>query len=181
MWLVNCLLTLFVGPCLWRLRSWCRCRLVLVVSRIGFSIPVGIRSSLILFVWHLFLVASWSSIFSFPSLRPVLCCSYLVCGHFQCWLGWWLLRLWRCLACLLGYSQCRSSLHRLGFSTSISSLLSRGTDFVLTWCCPFYQGVSSFFSQSELKFARCRFHRVYSFPYLSIEASHHYRVVVWFP
>ena len=46
-------------------------RLVLVVSRIGFSIQDGIRSSLILFVWHLLLVVSWSSIVSFPPLRPV--------------------------------------------------------------------------------------------------------------
>ena len=45
--------------------SWCRCRLFRVVSRIGFSIRVGIRSSFILFVWYLFLVASWSSIFPF--------------------------------------------------------------------------------------------------------------------
>ena len=42
-----------------------RCRLVLVVSRIGFSIRDGIRSSLILFVWHLLLVTSWSSMFPF--------------------------------------------------------------------------------------------------------------------
>ena len=32
---------------------WCRCRLVLVVSRIDFSIQVGIRFLFILFVWHL--------------------------------------------------------------------------------------------------------------------------------
>ena len=37
--------------------------IVLVVTRIGFSIQVRIRSSLILFVWHLLLVASWSSTF----------------------------------------------------------------------------------------------------------------------
>ena len=33
--------------------SWCRCRLVIIVSPIDSSIRVGIRSSLILFVWHL--------------------------------------------------------------------------------------------------------------------------------
>ena len=32
-------------------------------SRIGFSIRVGIRSSLILLMWHLLLVASWSYFF----------------------------------------------------------------------------------------------------------------------
>ena len=61
-------------------------------------------------------------------------------------------------------------------------LLEHGIhDFVLSCCCPFYQGVAFFLSQSEPKFARCRFHRICSFPYLSIEVSHHYRVVVRFP
>ena len=82
-----------------RFRWWFRCRLVLVVSIIGFSIPVRIRSSLTLFVWYLLLVASWSSIVSFPPLRPVWYCSLPFCCHFQCWLCWWLLRLWQCLAC----------------------------------------------------------------------------------
>ena len=41
-------------------------------SRIGLSIQVGIRPSLVLFVRHLILVASWSYIsFSFPPLRPI--------------------------------------------------------------------------------------------------------------
>ena len=38
---------------------------------ISFPLPVGIRSSLMLFVWHLLIVASWSSMLSFPPLRPV--------------------------------------------------------------------------------------------------------------
>ena len=65
------LLTRFVGSCLWWFRSWWRYHQVIVVSRIDFSIRVGIRSSLILFVWHLLFVASSSSMFSFPPLRPV--------------------------------------------------------------------------------------------------------------
>ena len=40
----------------------------MIVSRIGFSIRVGIQSSLILFLRHLLSVASLSSIFSFPPL-----------------------------------------------------------------------------------------------------------------
>ena len=126
MWLVNCL------SYTWRtlLDHVCDCFahgvgvVSFLVSRIGFSIQVGIRSSLILFAWHLLLVASWSYIFSFPPPRPIWYCP--VWGYFQCWLGWWLLHLWRCLAFLLGCSQCRSSLRRLGFSMSISSLLSSG-------------------------------------------------------
>ena len=34
------------------------------MTNIGFSVRIGIRSSLIQFVWHLLLVASWSSILS---------------------------------------------------------------------------------------------------------------------
>ena len=44
------LLTRFVGSRLWWFTSWCRCCLVLLVSRNGFSIRVGIRSFLILFI-----------------------------------------------------------------------------------------------------------------------------------
>ena len=40
-------------------------------------------------------------------------------------------------------------------------------------------------SQYKPTFARCRFNRVDSFPYLRIEVSHHYArdygIVVWFP
>ena len=44
-------------------------------------------------------------------------------------------------------------------------LLKHGIhDFVLSRCCPFCQGVASFVSQFEPKCARCRFHRVCSFP-----------------
>ena len=79
------------------------------------------------------------------------------------------------LACFLGCSQFRSSLHRLGFSTSISSLLilKHGIhDFVLSSCCPFYLGVASFVFKFEPNFTRCRFHRVCSFLYLRIIVSH---------
>ena len=55
----------FVGSCMWCFRSWCRCYLVLVVSRIGFSVRLGIRSSVVLFVWYVFLVASGSLLFHF--------------------------------------------------------------------------------------------------------------------
>ena len=41
------------------------------VSRIGFYIRVGIRYSLILFVRHLLLVASWLSMFFFSPLCPI--------------------------------------------------------------------------------------------------------------
>ena len=51
----------------------------------------------------------------------------------------------------------------LGFSTPVSPpcfLLKHGVqDFVLSWCCPFYQGVAFFVSQFEPKFTRCRFHQ----------------------
>ena len=42
-----------------------------------------------------------------------------------------MLRLWRCMACLLGRSQFLTSLHPLGFSTSISSQLSSETWYSL--------------------------------------------------
>ena len=92
------------------------------VSRIGFSIQFKLEFDI---VW------SYSCeiyCFSFPLLCPV-------CGHFHCWLGWWLLRLWRCLAYLLGCSQFRSSVLRLVFSTSISCLFSSGTWY--SWICTF--------------------------------------------
>ena len=105
------------------------------MSWVVFSIRVGTQSSLILFAWYLqthilreenqdtslllnvFLYTSMSSFMLLMSM----------CGHFQCWLGYcyWRLRLWRCLACLLGFSQFRSSL--LCLSTSISSLASSKT------------------------------------------------------
>ena len=50
-----------------RFHSWCRCRLVLLGSRFGFLIRVGIRSS-----WsYLRGIYSWSSMRSFPPLRPI--------------------------------------------------------------------------------------------------------------
>ena len=52
---------------------------------------------------------------------------------------------------------------------------------VFSWCSPIYQSVVSFLSHFEPMFARCRFNSVCSFPYLMIEVSHHYRVVIWFP
>ena len=143
------------------------------MSQIGFSIWVEVRSSLILFVCHLLLVASWSSIVSFPPLCPIWCRPLSFCGHLQRWLGWWLLRLRRYLACLLGCSQFRPPLHHLAFSKSISPcfLLEHGIhDFVFSWYCLFYQFVSQF----EPKLARCRFLRVCSFPNLSTEVFHHY-------
>ena len=73
---------------------------VLVVSQIGFSIRVRIRSFLILLVWHLLSVIMFflsTSTSSLMLLITSLC-------HFQCCRGWWRLRLWWCLACLLGYS-----------------------------------------------------------------------------
>ena len=70
-WFPQPLLARFVGSYVWWFHSWCRCRLVPVVSQIRFSIRVGIRSSLILFVRHLLLVASLSSIVSFRPIRPV--------------------------------------------------------------------------------------------------------------
>ena len=58
---------------------WCLCCLVLVVSWIW----VGIRSSLILFVWYRSTLGSLLFInVSFPSLLPVRC-SLPFCGHFN--------------------------------------------------------------------------------------------------
>ena len=120
-------------------------------------------------------------IFSFPPLGPLWCYLLPFCDHFQCWLGLWLLRLWRCLTCLLWCSQFRLSLHRLGLSMSIPSLLS--SEKLYSWFCtflmlPILPRFRLFGFQFELKFGRCRFHRVYVFPYFRIKVSHQYRVVV---
>ena len=88
---------------------------VLAVSGIGFSIIVGIRNDLILFVRHLLLIATWSSILfqfyvahsnSVVTFNVELVNDCYVCDDF-----------WP----VLGSIQFRPSLHRLGFSMSIIS------------------------------------------------------------
>ena len=41
-----------------------------------------------------------SSILSYPLLRHIQCFSLSFCGHFQRWHCWWLIHVWRCLACV---------------------------------------------------------------------------------
>ena len=135
-WLPYLLLTRFVGSCLWWFRSMCRCCLVPVVSRNGFSIRVAIRS-LVLFVWYLLLVAINVCLLVVINVCLSTSTSSLILLVTIMWSRPMLtpVRLWRRLACLSRCSQFRSSLHRLGFSTSISSLPSSGTWY--SWLCTF--------------------------------------------
>ena len=83
---------------------------------------------------------------------------------------------------MLGCSLCRSSLHHLGFSMSISFFLKYDIlVFVFYWCCLFYQRVVPFVYKFEPKLASFRFYRICSFLYWLTEIPYHYRLVVWFP
>ena len=98
-------------------------------------------------VSNTFLNSSWNSIFFDPIRVASTLGGLMVINVFlststsrlmlliaiqsQCWLSWWLLRMWRCLACLLGCNQLRP----LGFSMSISSLIPSGKWY--SWFCTF--------------------------------------------
>ena len=60
-------------------------------------------------------------------------------------------------------------------------ILQRDVVFMILSFLGVTHSTKVFVSQFEPKLARCRFHRVCSFPYFSIEVSHRYCVLVWFP
>ena len=131
---------------------------VCVVSTLGGLLVITVFLSTCMSSWMLLIAILWS--------LPI-----------QCWLGWWVLHLWRCLACLLGCSH-RYIIWAFPRSSPSCSLLEHGShDFVLSCCCPFYQRILLPFLNSSPNLLG----RVWCFLYLCIEVSHHNRVVVWFP
>ena len=82
--LLNALATLGV-LCMRLFRIWCRCRLFLVVSQIGFSIRIGIRDLLWSYLCGIYSLWPLGHIlFLIPPLCPVWCsssslkCSYII-------------------------------------------------------------------------------------------------------
>ena len=178
-WLVNCLSYYWRGllkhP--W-LRSWRLCRLVCVLSRIAFSVRVGIKSSLILFVWHLILVAS----------LVINCCLSTSTSNLMLLIAiLWSLPVLTWLMTVSSVTMFGLFLRMLSNSFFVTPFglfyvhLLPAFFWNMVFMSLYFLDVAHSTKVSPLSFLNSIPYLVSSFPYLSIEVSHLYRVVVRFP